>query len=155
MEAALSSTKRRRTKKKKKKTMDVWGHGSFENEAAIRWVEMLEEVHDLDLLESTLDDVLMAEQEDEIPDPASSSMAIAAAETVAALADKASESLPEEVVQWCFDNPGFDLGEVQPKAVQALGVVLQTSGLRELLEEHGEIEDWEAELEDLRDRLRA
>jgi hypothetical protein len=134
--------------------MDVWGYGSFENEAAVRWVESLEDVHDLELVESTLDDILDLEEEGDIPDPAASSMAIAAAETVAALAEKPSKGLPEEVRQWCFDNPGFDLGEVMPKAVQALGVILQGSGLRDLFEEHGKAEEWEVDLEDLRDRLR-
>ena len=57
--------------------------------------------------------------------------------------------------QWCFDNPSFDLSEVQLKAVQALGVVLQGSWIRSFFDEHGEAEDWETEVEDLRDRLRS
>ena len=39
--------------------------------------------------------------------------------------------------------------------MHALGVILQESGLREVYEGSGAAEDWENELEDLRDRLRA
>ncbi|HJL14236.1 MAG TPA: DUF4259 domain-containing protein [Sandaracinaceae bacterium LLY-WYZ-13_1] len=150
MEAAVSSTGRR----KNNDAPDVWGYGSFENEAAMRWVERLEEAIDLELLEATFDEALELEDAGEPLDMAVSSTTIAAAETVAALAGAPSSDLPEEVRQWCFDNPELELGEVQAKAVQALGVVLAGSRLRDLFEEHDKAEEWEVDVEDLRDRLR-
>ena len=107
-----------------------------------------------DILETTLDQVLEADEAGDIPGTPECSHAIAAAETIAALAETPASSLPEEVRQWCFDNPGADLDEVQPKAVQALGVILQESGLRALFDSSGQVDEWEVEVESLRDRLR-
>ncbi|MEC7518402.1 MAG: DUF4259 domain-containing protein [Myxococcota bacterium] len=132
----------------------VWGTGSFENEAAMRWVENLEDAPDLEWVVSSLDEVLEADEAGDAPDPQSASRAIAAAETVAALASEPGPQLPEEVRQWCFDNPGAELDEITPRALQALGVVLGESELREVYEAAGELEGWEAEVEGLRDRLR-
>ncbi len=137
------------------KALKVWGRGSFENDGAVRWVEALEDAIDLEHVEASLEDVIEADEEGLLPDATESTRALAAAETVAVLAEKASKQLPEEVRQWCFDNPSFDLSEVQLKAVQALGVVLQGSWIRSFFDEHGEAEDWETEVEDLRDRLRS
>ena len=83
----------------------VWGTGSFENEAAMRWVEHLEDAPDLEWVVSSLDEVLELDEAGDAPDSRSASRAIAAAETVAALASEPASSLPEEVRQWCFDNP--------------------------------------------------
>ena len=152
MQTTTTAAKRGR---RANRSVRVWGHGSFENDAAMGWVESLEDAPDIDLVEATLDEVLEVEASGDEPDPGDASRAIAAAETVAALADQPGEALPEEVRQWCFDNPGLELTEVQPKAVQALGVILQASALRDLFEEHGYAEDWELEVEGLIDRLRA
>lgn len=132
----------------------VWGTGSFENEAAMRWVEHLEDAPDLEWVVSSLDEVLELDEAGDAPDSGAASRAIAAAETVAALASEPSSSLPEEVRQWCFDNPGAELDEITPRALQALGVVLGESALREVYEEAGDLDGWEAEVEGLRDRLR-
>lgn len=132
----------------------VWGTGSFENEAAMRWVEHLEDAPDLEWVVSSLDEVLELDEAGDAPDSRSASRAIAAAETVAALASEPASSLPEEVRQWCFDNPGAELDEITPRALQALGVVLGESALREIYEETGDLDGWEAEVEGLRDRLR-
>lgn len=138
-----------------RRAMRVWGLSSFDNEAAMKWVEGLDDDADLERVEATLDDVLELEESGDVPGPSASSHVIAAAETIAALAEKPASVLPEEVRQWCFDNPSSDLAEVRAKAVQALGVVLHSSGLREHFDDTGEIDDWEIEVEDLRDRLRA
>lgn len=134
-------------------TVEVWGSGSFENEAAMRWVERLEDADDLQLVEETLEEVLEVDQDGEVPDSLTAAQAIAAAETVAALRSRPAETLPEEIRQWCFDNPALDLEEAQPKAVQALGVILEMSGLRQLHEGTGAIADWELAVEALRERL--
>ena len=135
--------------------LQIWGFGSFENEAAVNWVESLEDADDLQMVEETLDEVLAADERGDIPDPDISARAIAAAETVAALGEQPAKALPEEIRQWCFDNPAFDLDEAQPKAMHALGVILHESGLREVVEDSGIADDWETEVEELRDRLRA
>jgi len=134
--------------------VQVWGSGSFDNEAAVIWVESLEDADDLELVEETLERVLDVEERGEVPDPATSAQAIAAAETVAALRQAPASELPEEVRQWCIDNPGFDLAEAHPMAIHAIAVILQHSGLREWAETQGVLDDWEHEVEELRDRLR-
>ena len=135
--------------------LQIWGFGSFENDAAVSWVETLEDADDLQMVEETLEEVLAADERGDIPGPGESARAIAAAETVAALSEQPAKSLPEEIRQWCFDNPSVDLDEAQPKAMHALGVILNQSGLREVLEDNGIADDWENEVEELRDRLRA
>lgn len=153
METTTSTSSRRA---RESRTMDVWGHGSFENEAAMGWVESLEDAPDIEMVEATLDEVLELEAAGEEPDPADASRAIAAAETVAALAEQPAKALPEEVRQWCFDrDAGHVLPEMQPKAVQALGVILHGSRLRGVFEEQGQAEEWELAVEGLMDRLRA
>ena len=148
METVAWSTSRR------KQALRVWGVGGFENEAALRWVEGLEDAIDLEMVENTLEEVIELEEEGDVPGPAPSVHALAAAETVATLADRPTKQLPEEVRQWCFDNSAIGLAEVQSKAVQAVGVLLQDSWIRRFFEERGEADEWEAEIEDLRDRLR-
>ena len=132
----------------------VWGAGSFDNEAAMRWLETLEEAADLDPLEAILDEIIECGDAGDVPEGPTASHAIAAAETIAALATNPSGSLPEEVRQWCFDNPGLELDDVVLKAIQALGVVLQDSELRHHFDELGQLDAWENEVEALRDRLR-
>ena len=132
---------------------EVWGVGAFENEFAAGWAEQLDDGVDLEVLETTIDRVLDLADDGLVPSFDASTCAIAAAETVATLADQPPPALPEEVRQWCWDNPSVDLSEIQPKAVQALGVLLQDSGLRRFFEERGEADDWEAVVEELRDRL--
>ncbi|MCB9594169.1 MAG: DUF4259 domain-containing protein [Sandaracinaceae bacterium] len=118
------------------------------------WAEGLEHA-DEHILEETFDVVLQMEEQGDVPSSAQAAFAIAAAETVAALGERPAELLPEEVRQFCFDNPGVDLDEALPLAMHALGVVLHRSGLRAQLEDSGDVDDWESELEELRDRLRA
>ncbi len=132
----------------------VWGAGSFDNEAAMRWLETLEEAADLEPLEAVLDEIIECGDVGDVPEAPTASHAIAAAETIAALAESPSGSLPEEVRQWCFDNPGLEVDEVVQKAAQALGVVLQDSELRHHFDELGQLDAWENEVEALRDRLR-
>ena len=139
---------------KRSRELRVWGSSSFENAAAVSWLEELEYADGLDYVEETLDEVLDLDASGDVPDPDTSARAIAAAETVAALVEKPRERLPEEVRQWCFDHSGHDLSEVHPKALQALGVIISDSDLRDVIERAGDSEVWESELEELRDRLR-
>ena len=130
-----------------------WGTGPFQNQHAMEWVENLENHADLEMVEETLDNVLEQEADGEIPEIPDCSAALAAAETVAALAKKPAQQLPEEVRQWCFDNPELDIEEVKAKAVQAVGTILTESELRELWSNTEHYPTWEIDLEALRDRL--
>ena len=139
---------------KKTNSLRIWGSSSFDNEAALSWLEDLEHADGLDYLEETLDEVLDADASGVTPDPDSSARALAAAETVAALVERPRDRLPEEVRQWCFDNSGHDLTEVQPKALQAVGLIISDSDLRHAFGDGHDPDVWESELEELRDRLR-
>lgn len=138
----------------KKSSPKFWGAKSFQNQAALSWLEDLENADGLDYVEETLDELLDAEASGDLPDTDTAARAVAAAETVAALVEKPGDALPEEVRQWCFDNPGFDLSEVQPKALQALGVILTELRLEECFEDSTDADRWEIGLEELLDRLR-
>lgn len=131
--------------------MGAWGHNSFENDDALDWVSVLEESPDtsaiIDALNGVTDDA-----EDYIDAP-ECSMAIAAAEVVAALNGNGALSLPEEVNGWLKGKPNPD-ASLRAKARQAMDVVLTNSELKELWEEN--VEDypkWIAVLEDVKSRL--
>ncbi len=138
----------------KSRSLRIWGSRSFENEAAMTWLEDLDQAEGLEYVEETLDEVLDADASGEAPPNDAAARAIAAAETVATLVSTPADGVPEEVRQWCFDHPGFDLSEVQPKALHALGVIMTESDLRAAFDRSGEGETWESGLEQLRDRLR-
>ena len=105
------------------------------------------------MVEQTLDEVLEQDADGVTPEIPACSVALAAAETVAALAHQPAQQLPEEVRQWCFDNPELDVRELRTKAVQAVSLILTHSELRELWEHTEHYPSWETDLESLQDRL--
>lgn len=138
--------------------MGAWGWGSFENDEALDWVFDLEQSRDLSVIAATLDTIL--DNEDGYLDATDCSMALAAAETLAALAGRPEPELPEEVASWVKDRqqessqegPLVDESLVD-RARRATEAVLFDSELKELWEETDEFERWEATVADLLGRL--
>jgi Domain of unknown function (DUF4259) len=75
----------------------AWGVGSFENDDALDWVSELQRASGPQLLVSTLQRVDEKSKYIEAPD---CSVALAAAEVVAAARGKPAASLPAEVTSW-------------------------------------------------------
>ncbi|NOX55940.1 MAG: DUF4259 domain-containing protein [Planctomycetes bacterium] len=131
--------------------MGAWGHNSFENDDALDWVADLEESQDMSAILKALNAVT-DEAGDYIEAP-ECSMAIAAAEVVAALCGNAASSLPDEVNEWLKGKPKPD-PQLAAKARQAIDVILADSELKELWEEIEEdYPKWIAVLEDIKSRL--
>lgn len=130
--------------------MGAWGAGSFENDDASDWVWELEKAKNTDVLSETLAAVVDAE---EIPEATDSSMAIAAAEVVAALALRPAEGLPEEAAAYAVRIGAPPPQELVSLALRALARIEAESELQELWDESGNGEEWRTALAELRSRL--
>lgn len=130
--------------------MGAWDIGSFANDDALDWLIDLQEEDDLDLLEDAFSAVI--DQKQELPDASDCSVAIAAAEVVAALLGSPNRDLPEELEEWIpgKPKPGKELTGL---AQEAIKIVLAKSELRELWEETGEFSSWREDVESLLTRV--
>ena len=75
----------------------AWGIGSFDNDDALDWLSELEEAPNAALLTATLSGIDPRSEYVEAPD---CSVALAAAEVVAAAHGRPSKSLPAEAIAW-------------------------------------------------------
>ncbi len=130
--------------------MGVWGPGTFENDDALDWVNELERSEDLSVIVATFN--LVVDSSANYVEAFDSSTALAAAEVVAALAGSPRSSLPDQVIQWLHVHQSVDM-DIVSKARQAINTILHNSELKELWEEVGQFEEWEAEVTDLLCRL--
>jgi hypothetical protein len=129
--------------------MGAWGSGPFENDIALNWVSELAASTGLSAIEGALE--LPAASAD-YPKAPESSIAVAAAETVAAMKGKPPDNLPEEVVAFVktASRPSQSLIDAASSAVAR---VLEKSELRELWAESDYYDSWRATLIDVRRRL--
>ncbi|ABW32258.1 DUF4259 domain-containing protein [Acaryochloris marina] len=130
--------------------MGTWGPGSFENDDAIDWVAELESYSDdgpiIDALNTIID------RADDYPQPLDCSVAIAAAELVAAQLGNSHEDCPEEIEIWVEGHPAPSATRIA-QARQAIEVILAESGLKEMWQDSDEWEKWEEAMEDMLSRL--
>jgi hypothetical protein len=124
--------------------------GTFENDDAGDWVYQLEEANDLDLVRGTL--LAAADPEGYLEAP-TCSMALAAAEVVAALAGRPAPDLPEEVRTWVEAHRLTVPPDLRALSVRALDQVAAGSELKELWAESEESGAWIDRLQELRSRL--
>lgn len=131
--------------------MGAWGHSSFENDDALDWVGLLEDAAGVSVIVEALSHV--TDEADEYIEAPECSMAIAAAEVVAALNGRPSDSLPADVKAWLVGRPAPEAALLS-KARQAVEAVLGESELRELWAANAEaFSKWTAVLNDLKQRL--
>jgi len=127
----------------------TWGIGSFDNDDAADWVYELEESGGADAISQALR-AIGPDGYLEAPD---CSIALAAAEVLAALQGQPSESLPPEVITWVNDNPVEVDDDLLGLALMAIHRIETESELKDLWEESGELDEWAATLNDLKERL--
>lgn len=131
----------------------AWDTGSFDNDDALDWVWELSESDDLSVVEDALQSAAVASDYLEAP---TASMAIAAAEVVAALKGSPRPELPAEVTDWIKAHPlavTDDLVRTARKAIENIKNV-ESSELAQLWTESVEMaEVWHADLGDLLQRL--
>ncbi|ABW31479.1 DUF4259 domain-containing protein [Acaryochloris marina] len=130
--------------------MGASGVGSFDNDNAMDWVAELEGYADDSPIVDALNTVI--DQADDSPGTLDCSIAIAAAEVVAAQLGHPHEDCPEEIEVWVEGHPAPSATRVA-QARQAIEVILAESELKGLWENSGGLEEWQGAMEDLLSRL--
>ena len=134
--------------------MATWALDAFGNDYAMDWAQDLQEYKTLELVETTLDNVIdSTEQELEAPYAAE---ALAALEVIARLLGKPGEKDPstEEVDEWVSSCKKKVTPQLLDKARLAFErIVSESSELRQLWQESEHFEDWQADVAALRLRV--
>jgi len=131
----------------------AWDMGPFDNDDALDWVWELSESDDLTVVNQALQNVIDTSGYLEAP---TASMAVAAAEVVAALKDRPKAQLPAEVVEWVKMHGSEVDATLVAAARQAIARIRDedSSELAQLWSESGDAaEVWRSELTDLEQRL--
>lgn len=134
--------------------MGAWEIGNFDNDDAMDWLGGLADSDDDSPVSLILEAVSEADGDEylEAPDCA---CALAAAEVVAAALGAPSPKLPPEAAEWVAANKLLDPYGMGKAALACVERVAASSELKELMEEAGDGETWNAIQRDLADRLRA
>ena len=131
----------------------AWDTGPFANDDALDWVWELSESNDLSVIETTLEAAANSSGYLEAP---TASMAIAAAEVVAALRGNPRPELPDEVTEWVRAHSisvSDDLLMIARKAVENTKKK-DSSELAQLWMDSEELmNSWLKDLDDLLKRL--
>lgn len=129
--------------------MGGWGTGSFENDDAADWLAHLSAVTPADLTKVLLE---AADHPGYLEAP-EASVAVAAAEAVAALSGTPAPAVPAEIVEWAKKNPQTLTAELRAVAVRALERVRRNSEVKDLWMEADGLNDWTAAIQELQSRL--
>jgi Domain of unknown function (DUF4259) len=126
-----------------------WGNGSFENDDAADWLTHLATIAPADLTQIFLQ---AADHPDYLEAPAAS-VAVAAAEVVAASTGSPAPAVPRQIIEWTTKNPQACTPELKALAVRALERVRGNSELKDLWLEADGLNDWVAAIKELQARL--
>ena len=133
--------------------MAGWGTGSFENDDAQAWLSQLASLA-VDDLHPPLSRA--ADNADYLEAP-ESSIAVAAAEAVAALRGTPATALPKEIADWVREAKSNSKNDsilaLASLAVRAIQRVRTNSELKDLWLEADGLNEWSANLRDLETRL--
>lgn len=133
--------------------MGAWGHGNFENDAALDFIYFLDRHESISEIESALQAVVNIEG---YLDADYASCALAAGEAVALLRGKPAESLPENLIQWHQKHNYSADDALVKQAIQAVEKVLADSELRELWSDAEALfEEWKQAVNELLKRLKS
>ena len=135
--------------------MGAWGSEAFANDDAMDWIGDLDSVTDLSVLYASFEPILTGDDFVEAP---TGSVALAAAEVVAALRGRQHVDLPEEVVAWVTAFGPFDDDALVAAARAAANIVADDSRRSELHQIWAEAAEddgraWRQSVADLRSRL--
>lgn len=130
--------------------MGTSGPGSFENDGAMDWVAELESYAEDSPIVDALNTVI--DQADDYPEEPDCSVAIAAAEVVAAQLGNLNENCPEEVEAWVEGHPTPSATRIA-QARQVIEVIQADSELKDFWKESDEFEAWQTGMENLMSRL--
>ena len=130
--------------------MAGWATGSFENDKAQGWLPQLTSlsVEDLRSLLSR------AADSPDYLDAQEASVAIAAAEAIAALKGEPSPATPKEIADWAQKaKSDGSIPDLAGLAIRAVKRVRTNSELKDLWLEADGLNEWSANLRDLENRL--
>jgi len=134
--------------------MGTWATDAFGNDYAMDWAQDLQEYKTLELVETTLDNVIdSTEAELEAPFAAE---ALAALEVIARLLGKpgADDPATAEVDEWVERCKKKITPPLLEKAALAFGrITAENSELHQLWQESEHFADWQADVADLRQRV--
>ncbi len=131
--------------------MGAWGYRSFENDSALDWLNDLIEGQP-SLLGETLDRVADTSHADYL-EADDCSVALAAAEVVAAALDRGMDRLCREAAAWLESHQESARKVGAERARRAVQRVLEGSELLELWDEAGVECGWHADVRELLNRL--
>jgi hypothetical protein len=137
--------------------MGAWGAGHFENDDAMDWTYELERSSSTAILDSAFNPLLPkkrffgGQKEPRYIEAPDATIALAAAEVVAALAGR-SGRLPDNVRTWVSGRNGATQ-DLKAKAREAVGRILDDSELKQLWEESDDFDQWQRNVEDTLSRL--
>jgi hypothetical protein len=137
--------------------MGTWGYLAFDNDTTNDWIDNLETVNNLSLIESTFDE--LEDVGDEYVDADIASEALGACEVIARLLGNLgyTNSYTEKIDRWVATHQINPSPELVNRALAALDRILgDNSELCELHKEGTEEDnnnDWHKVMEDLRKRL--
>lgn len=129
--------------------MAGWGTGSFENEDAQKFLGQLKSLGINDLRQIL---ARAADQRDYMEAP-ESSVAIAAAEVIAALIGAPSSKMPREIADWISATGSDPTEELNELARRAVCKIRSSSEIKDLWLEAEGLNEWSAVLRDLEQRL--
>ena len=131
-----------------------WDVGPFDNDDALDWVWELSESNDLSVVEEAVQSAISTSGYLEAP---TASIAVAAAEVVAALKGQPRAQLPDEVTSWVASNQ-LEVDDQLVKAARQAIVHVKNSESSELAQLWSDSEEllnqWHKDLADLERRLR-
>ena len=130
-----------------------WDVGPFDNDDALDWVWELSESSDLSVVEEALQSAISTSGYLEAP---TGSIAVAAAEVVAALKGKPRAQLPDEVTSWVASHQ-LEVDDHLVKAARQAIVLVKNSESSELAQLWSDSDEllnqWHKDLADLERRL--
>jgi hypothetical protein len=131
--------------------MGAWDIGSFENDDAADWLPELEESEGVSILEDAFARIIDTGGYLEVPD---CSIAIAAAEVVAALRKRPSDELPDSVGAFVARAGSLPSPELVASASKAVARIAAGSELQELWADSDQSGEWLALMSALQARLK-
>lgn len=138
--------------------MGILGADPFENDDAREWLESLDAHDGSAPLEEMLRRIVDGASDPNL-DLRRSTLALAAAELLAALHGRPADGLPRAGLDWAAAVSGGDAAGCAPDedalalATRALDFVVTSSALAELWSQRDDADRWRARLDDLRMRL--
>jgi pyruvate carboxylase len=133
--------------------MGAWDVGPFANDDALDWVAELSSRKSVDLVGSALSKVSLTSASDYL-EASECSIALAAAEVVAAALGKPVDGFPEELAAWTKQN-AETLSKQSRPALEAIERIKRSSELKELWEESADFQKWMLTINSLTKRLSA